>query len=116
MLDVTPKVPRHNTSSCLRHVWGKYAFGCKFVEKKGHLVLLKAYRRLIDAGYPISLTCLGYGPVDWLLSAIDDLDLKNHFFDAANTIEASSDSVIFSMILGSRLSSGSVIFFVPTLI
>lgn len=56
----------------------RFLIPARFVEKKGHLVLLKAYKRLIDNGYPVSLTCIGYGPVDWLLHAIDDLSLKNH--------------------------------------
>jgi hypothetical protein len=41
---------------------------------------------------------------------------KYYFFAAASTILASSASVIFSMTLGSRLSSGKVIFLVPALI
>jgi glycosyltransferase involved in cell wall biosynthesis len=56
----------------------RFLIPARFVEKKGHLVLLKAYRRLVDAGYPVALTCFGYGPVEWLLRAIDDLALKDH--------------------------------------
>ncbi len=56
----------------------RFLIPARFVEKKGHWVLLKAYRRLVDAGYPVSLTCFGYGPVEWLLRAIDDLALKDH--------------------------------------
>jgi glycosyltransferase involved in cell wall biosynthesis len=56
----------------------RFLIPARYVEKKGHLVLLKAYRRLVDVGYPVELTCFGYGPVEWLLRAIDDLALKDH--------------------------------------
>jgi len=56
----------------------RFLIPARFVEKKGHLVLLKAYRRLVDASYPVALTCFGYGPMEWLLHAIDDLALKDH--------------------------------------
>ena len=55
----------------------RFLIPARFVEKKGHLVLLKAYRRLVDAGFPVSLTCFGYGPVEWLLQAINEFDLND---------------------------------------
>lgn len=56
----------------------RFLIPARFVEKKGHLILLKAYQRLVNAGFPVALTCFGYGPVEWLLRAIDEFDLNDH--------------------------------------
>lgn len=48
----------------------RFLIPARFVEKKGHLVLLQAFRSLVDAGLPVTLTCFGYGPLQWLVRAI----------------------------------------------
>lgn len=53
----------------------RFLIPARFVEKKGHIVLLTAFRHLRDAGYPVSLTCFGYGPTDWLQRGVTALGL-----------------------------------------
>ncbi len=53
----------------------RFLMPARFVEKKGHVVLLTAFKRLVDAGLPVRLTCFGYGPTDWLTRAVADRGL-----------------------------------------
>lgn len=48
----------------------RFLIPARFVEKKGHVVLLAAFKGLIYAGLPVRLTCFGYGPTDWLVQAV----------------------------------------------
>ena len=48
----------------------------RFVEKKGHLVLLDAVRLAVEHVPDITLTCFGYGSPEWLERAIVRLQLK----------------------------------------
>lgn len=53
----------------------RFLIPARFVEKKGHRVLLAAFRGLVDAGAPVALTCFGYGPTKWLQEAVAEADL-----------------------------------------
>ena len=53
----------------------RFLMPARFVEKKGHVVLLTAFKRLLDDGHPASLTCYGYGPVEWLHRCVAELKL-----------------------------------------
>ena len=53
----------------------RFLIPARFVEKKGHVVLLTAFKRLLNDGYPVSLTCYGYGPVEWLQRCVAELGL-----------------------------------------
>jgi len=53
----------------------RFLIPARFVEKKGHRVLLTAFKRLVDGGLPVSLTCFGYGPAAWLQRFVADLGL-----------------------------------------
>lgn len=53
----------------------RFLIPARFVEKKGHVVLLAAFKGLIDAGLSVRLTCFGYGPTDWLVQAVAEQGL-----------------------------------------
>ncbi len=53
----------------------RFLIPARFVEKKGHKLLLDAMRQLCDAGLPVQLTCFGYGPTDWLVQAVAERGL-----------------------------------------
>jgi glycosyltransferase involved in cell wall biosynthesis len=53
----------------------RFLIPARFVEKKGHRVLLTAFKRLVDDRLPVSLTCFGYGPAAWLQRSVADLGL-----------------------------------------
>ncbi len=53
----------------------RFLIPARFVEKKGHEVLLTAFKKLLNQGYPVSLTCFGYGPVEWLQQRVVELGL-----------------------------------------
>jgi colanic acid/amylovoran biosynthesis glycosyltransferase len=55
----------------------RFLIPARFVEKKGHLILFDAFRRLVDSEFPVTLTCFGYGPSDWLLNALSELNLSD---------------------------------------
>lgn len=56
----------------------RFLIPARFVEKKGHAVLLSAFRKLVYSGLPVELTCFGYGPVEWLERAVEDAGLHDH--------------------------------------
>ena len=56
----------------------RFLIPARFVEKKGHRVLLAAFRGLVHAGAPVALTCFGYGPSDWLNAAVTEIGLVGH--------------------------------------
>lgn len=77
----------------------------RFVEKKGHLVLLEALQRVVREIPDIQLTCFGYGPSAWLEEAIAKRNLSdrvhvidNHqsssFFDEYMAILSEHDIVV----------------------
>lgn len=53
----------------------RFLIPARFVEKKGHVVLLKAFKRLLEDGRNIRLTCFGYGPAAWLERMVAELGL-----------------------------------------
>lgn len=53
----------------------RFLIPARFVEKKGHTLLLDAMRQLLDAGLPVKLTCFGYGPTEWLVQAVAERGL-----------------------------------------
>lgn len=55
----------------------RFLIPARFVEKKGHLVLLQAFARLRQAGAHATLTCFGYGPSAWLVSAVRSAGLDS---------------------------------------
>ena len=55
----------------------RFLIPARFVEKKGHRLLLQAFKRLHDDGLPATLTCFGYGPSDWLAQAIAEAGLSD---------------------------------------
>ncbi len=65
----------------------RFLIPARFVEKKGHAVLLQAFRRLRDAGVAATLTCFGYGPTTWLANAIRHfgLDAEVRIIDNGQT-------------------------------
>lgn len=48
----------------------RFLVPARFVEKKGHAVLLAAFARLVRDGSDALLTCYGYGPSAWLVEAV----------------------------------------------
>ncbi len=53
----------------------RFLIPARFVEKKGHEVLLEAFKRLLQDGHQVSLTCFGYGPSAWLERSVAKLGL-----------------------------------------
>lgn len=53
----------------------RFLIPARFVEKKGHIVLLKAFKRVLQDDPLIRLTCFGYGPSAWLQRAVAELGL-----------------------------------------
>lgn len=54
----------------------RFLIPARFVEKKGHGVLLTAFKRLLQqAGHPVRLTCFGYGPSEWLERRVVEMGL-----------------------------------------
>ena len=56
----------------------RFLIAARFVEKKGHSILLAAFQRLISDGADVKLTCFGYGPSKWLKLKIYNLGLSDH--------------------------------------
>lgn len=56
----------------------RFVIAARFVEKKGHEVLLRALSNLLQKGHPVSLTCFGYGPSEWLERRVEELGLSQH--------------------------------------
>lgn len=56
----------------------RFLIAARFVEKKGHRTLLRAYRRVLDATPNVHLTMLGYGPSEWLAALVAELHLGEH--------------------------------------
>jgi glycosyltransferase involved in cell wall biosynthesis len=54
----------------------RYLIPARFVEKKGHRVLLAAFKPLLQERPGIRLTCFGYGDPAWLHKAVADMDLS----------------------------------------
>jgi glycosyltransferase involved in cell wall biosynthesis len=61
----------------------RFLIPARFVEKKGHAVLLKAFKHLLNDGHSASLTCFGYGPTEWLERCVAKLEL-NQFVQITN--------------------------------
>jgi len=55
----------------------RFLIPARFVEKKGHIVLLDAFHRLVDNGIAAQLTCFGYGPSAWLVQAVSERGLND---------------------------------------
>lgn len=55
----------------------RFLIPARFVEKKGHVVLLNAFKGMLTEGKPISLTCFGYGPTAWLERAVAEMGLSS---------------------------------------
>jgi len=53
----------------------RFLIAARFVEKKGHRVLLRAYRKVVDANPNVHLTMLGYGPSEWVEALVAQLRL-----------------------------------------
>ena len=53
----------------------RFLIPARFVEKKGHVVLLRAFQRLLQDDPAVRLTCFGYGPTEWLERAVVQLGL-----------------------------------------
>lgn len=53
----------------------RFLIPARFVEKKGHVVLLNAFKGLLRDGKQVSLTCFGYGPTAWLERMVSDMGL-----------------------------------------
>lgn len=53
----------------------RFLIPARFVEKKGHMVLLRAFKRLLHDNPQIRLTCFGYGPGAWLERDVAELGL-----------------------------------------
>ena len=53
----------------------RFLIPARFVEKKGHVVLLTAFKRLLEDGRNVRLTCFGYGPTAWLERKVSELGL-----------------------------------------
>lgn len=53
----------------------RFLIPARFVEKKGHEILLTAFKRLLQDGDPVRLTCFGYGPSAWLERSVKELGL-----------------------------------------
>lgn len=61
------------------HIKGvRFLIPARFVEKKGHIVLLRAFHRLLMDEPLARLTCYGYGPSEWLESAVAQLGLSQY--------------------------------------
>jgi len=56
----------------------RFLIPARFVEKKGHIVLLQAFKKLVDQGLSVELTCFGYGPTSWLKDEIRKYNLDKH--------------------------------------
>lgn len=56
----------------------RFLIAARFVEKKGHGILLRAYRKLLKKNKNVHLTMFGYGPSEWLVTLINDLDLNEY--------------------------------------
>jgi len=54
----------------------RFLIPARFVEKKGHIVLLTAFKQLLLANPQVSLTCFGYGPTAWLERSVAELGLN----------------------------------------
>ena len=54
----------------------RFLIPARFVEKKGHLVLLTAFKRLLQDHPLVRLTCFGYGPTAWLQRNVAELGLN----------------------------------------
>lgn len=55
----------------------RFLMAARFTEKKGHAVLLKAFREVLKKRKDVHLTLMGYGPSEWLAKLIQDLDLPS---------------------------------------
>jgi colanic acid/amylovoran biosynthesis glycosyltransferase len=55
----------------------RFLIAARFTEKKGHAVLLKAFREVIAKRQDVHLTVMGYGPSEWLALMIRDLRLES---------------------------------------
>ena len=56
----------------------RFLIAARFVEKKGHVVLLHAFREVVNAGAKVHLTMMGYGPSGWLQELVRTLNLEDH--------------------------------------
>ena len=56
----------------------RFLIPARFVEKKGHIILLQAFKKLVDEGLSVELTCFGYGPTSWLKDEIRKHDLDGY--------------------------------------
>lgn len=54
----------------------RFLIPARFVEKKGHVVLLAAFQSLLMHEPSARLTCFGYGPTEWLERAVSELGLR----------------------------------------
>ena len=55
----------------------RFLIAARFVEKKGHVFLLNAFRQLVNKNIKVHLTLFGYGPTVWLQRLISELDLND---------------------------------------
>lgn len=53
----------------------RFLIPARFVEKKGHVVLLTAFKHLLQEDPLVRLTCFGYGPTAWLERRVAELGL-----------------------------------------
>jgi len=54
----------------------RFLIPARFVEKKGHVVLLTAFKRMLQDNRAVRLTCFGYGPTAWLERIVAELGLE----------------------------------------
>ena len=56
----------------------RFLIAARFVEKKGHIVLLRAFRNVAEKNKKIHLTMFGYGPSEWLSEVVTELKLDKY--------------------------------------
>jgi len=63
----------------------------RFVEKKGHVVALHAFRDFLNVYPEAKLTCWGYGDADWLVTLVRQLSLRENVTVIDNKSETEFD-------------------------
>jgi colanic acid/amylovoran biosynthesis glycosyltransferase len=70
----------------------RWLIPARFVEKKGHVVALRAFKRHLETHPQSLLTCWGYGDSAWLRQDVEELGLTRSVAVVDNTSEAPFDA------------------------
>jgi colanic acid/amylovoran biosynthesis glycosyltransferase len=70
----------------------RWLIPARFVEKKGHAVALRAFRKLLKQHPEDRLTCWGYGDPAWLENLVDELEIEDRVKVIHNGAEGPFDA------------------------